>query len=381
MGAMDCRDLTADWKEEARRLGFVAVGCCPAVEAPGYQRFREWLERGYAGQMRYLEDRADLYRDPQSVLAGARSVMMLALPYRTDAGQNDARAGEGLVSRYAWGTCDYHDLLHQRLKSLAGWLRSQVPEALVRGVVDTAPLLEREFARLAGLGWIGKNTLLLNRRWGSWFFLGALLTDQVLDYDVPFASDHCGSCRACLDACPTEAFPRPYVLDATRCISYLTIELRDSVPVELRTGLENWVFGCDICQEVCPWNRKSPASEELPFSPQPDNNPLDLMRLFSLSEDEFRERFRSTPLWRSRRRGILRNAALVLGNQQHFPAVPALIRGLSDSEWLVRGASAWALGRMREAGSLPKGVREALERQRVRESEPEVREEIRRALS
>lgn len=378
---MERRELTVAWKEEARRLGFIAAGCCPAVEAPGYERFREWLERGYAGQMKYLEDRADLYRDPQSVLAGARSVMMLAFPYRTDTEQNDARDGEGRVSRYAWGSCDYHDLLHQRLKLLAGWLQAQVPEALVRGVVDTAPLLEREFARLAGLGWIGKNTLLLHRRWGSWFFLGALLTDQVLDYDAPFTSDHCGTCRACLDACPTEAFPQPYVLDATRCISYLTIELRDSVPAELRTGLENWVFGCDVCQEVCPWNRKSPASEELSFASQSENNPLDLMRLFSLSEDEFRGRFRWTPLWRSRRRGILRNAALVLGNQRHSPAIPALLRGLSDSEWLVRGASAWALGRMREAGRLPNNVREALERQRVHESEPEVQEEIRRALS
>jgi epoxyqueuosine reductase len=378
---MDCRDLTADWKDEARRLGFVEVGCCPAVEAPGYDRFREWLEQGYAGQMRYLEDRADLYRVPQSVLEGARSVMMLAFPYRTDTEPNEPRGGEGLVSRFAWGTCDYHDLIHQRLKRLAGWLREQVPEAGVRGVVDTAPLLEREFARLAGLGWIGKNTLLLNRRWGSWFFLAALLTDQVLDYDTPFASDHCGTCRACLDACPTEAFPRPYVLDATRCISYLTIELRDAVPGELRTGMENWVFGCDVCQEVCPWNRKSPESEETAFVPPPENNPLNLIRLFSLTDDEFRGRFRWTPLWRSRRRGILRNAALVLGNQRHVPAIPALIRGLSDDEWLVRGACAWALGRMRTAGSLPATVIEALRGQGEREAEPPVQAEIRHALS
>jgi epoxyqueuosine reductase len=378
---MDAKHLTAAWKEEAYRLGFASAGCCPAAEAPGYEKFRQWLEQGYAGQMMYLVERADRYQHPRSVLAEVRSVMMLTLPYRT-ASPRPAEPGAGLVSRYAWGSGDYHEVIHQRLRQLAGWLTGQVPGARVRGVVDTAPLMERDFAQLAGLGWIGKNTLLLNRKLGSWFFLAALLTDQLLAYDEPFVSDHCGSCTACLDACPTKAFPQPYVLDATRCISYLTIELRDSVPHELRPGLEQWVFGCDICQEVCPWNRKSPETPESPFQPLPEMNPLDLMSLFSLTDDEFRGRFRRTPLWRSKRRGILRNAALVLGNQRHLPAIPRLAQGLDDPEWLVRAACAWALGRMGSEADkeLWQAAREVLELRLPREEHFDVRDEILRAL-
>ncbi len=212
--------------------------------------------------------------------------------------------------------------------------------------MDTAPLLEREFAQLAGLGWIGKNTLLLNKQLGSWFFLAALLTDQELDYDEPHVADHCGTCRACLDACPTGAFVEPYVLDARRCISYLTIELRGPIPDNLRSGVGDWLFGCDICQDVCPWNHRAPASPEAAFAPLEDMNPVvELAALFALDDAAFRERFRHTPLWRAKRRGLLRNAAIVLGNRPHAAAIPALIRGLNDPEPLVRGASAWALHR------------------------------------
>ena len=198
-------------------------------------RLDEWLAAGYAGQMHYLADRREAYGDPNRVLDGVRSIVMLAMNYRT-AEPAKPQAGEGRVSRYAWGDADYHDLIHERLDQLAEFLRSSVPEARVRGVVDTAPLLEREFAQLAGLGWIGKNTLLLNRDEGSWFFLAALLTDIELAYDSPHETDHCGTCRACLDACPTDAFPQPYVLDASRCISYLTIELRDAIPTGTAAG-------------------------------------------------------------------------------------------------------------------------------------------------
>jgi epoxyqueuosine reductase len=239
-------------------------------------------------------------------------------------------------------------LIHERLDQLAEFLRDRTAGARVRGVVDTAPLLEREFAQLAGLGWVGKNTLLLNRDDGSWFFLAALLTDIELAYDAPHKTDHCGTCRACLDACPTNAFPRPYVLDASRCISYLTIELREPIPTELRLGMGEWVYGCDVCQDVCPWNSRAPLSRQPEFAPRSDSNPIDLIELFELDETAFRERFRQTPLWRPRRRGLLRNAAIALGNRPTPSAISALVRGLNDDEPLVRGACAWALGQYGE---------------------------------
>ena len=334
--------ITGDLKAEAWRVGFDLCGVCPAVATPGIDRFQAWLAAGYPGQMHYLPDRADAYAQPQSILEGARSVVMLAMNYRT-AEPGLTRPGQGKVSRYAWGA-DYHEVLRARLNQLSDWIHGQSPGAKVRGVVDTAPLLEREFAQLAGLGWIGKNTLLLNKQLGSWFFLAALLTDIELDYDAPHETDHCGTCRACLDACPTGAFVDAYVLDARRCISYLTIELRDSIPVDLRAGVGDWLFGCDICQDVCPWNHRAPQTNEPAFQPIDGADPIELSVLFALDEAAFRARFRHTPLWRAKRRGLLRNAAIVLGNKPHAAVLPALVRGLNDSEPLVRGACAWALG-------------------------------------
>ncbi len=271
---------------------------------------------------------------------------------------------------------DYHDHIHARLKQLCQFATQQLPGTRTRGVVDTAPLLEREFAQLAGLGWVGKNTMLLNRSQGSWFFLAAVLLDCELDYDAPHATDHCGTCTACLDACPTDAFPRPYVLDATRCISYLTIELRASVPSALRTGIGDWLFGCDMCQDVCPWNQKldrSPrADTEHPFT---HSTRQDLHELFTLDEAAFRQRFRRTAFWRSRRRGLLRNAAIVLGNQGQESACQTLDLAIRDHEPLVRTAAAWALGRIGTERS-----RALLERRSAVEQDPLVREEIQESL-
>jgi epoxyqueuosine reductase len=336
--------LTDTLKQEAQQLGFALAGACPAAAPPHLEQFRQWLEAGYAGQMRYLGDRREAYEHPRHVLDGVRSILMLAVNYRTEEPQSP-RAGQGRVSRYAWGT-DYHDLVHERLAELIQVHRRLAPDASVRGVVDTAPLLEREFAQLAGLGWIGKNTLLLNKRLGSWFFLAAILTSEELVYDQPFEGSHCGTCRACLDACPTGALVAPYRLDARRCISYLTIELRDHIPRELRQPQGSWVFGCDVCQDVCPWNRRAPATNEESFQPRAESNPMELAELFSLDDAAFRRRFRHTPLWRPRRRGLLRNAAIALGNNDQSEASQdALQRGLSDVEPLVRAACAWALGR------------------------------------
>jgi epoxyqueuosine reductase len=366
--------LTQELKRRASELGFSLCGVCPAIAPPGAARLDDWLAAGYAGQMHYLADRLEAYADPNRVLDGVRSVVMLAMNYRT-AEPVAPQAGAGRVSRYAWGEADYHDLIHARLGQLSEFLNERVPNARLRGVVDTAPLLEREFAQLAGLGWIGKNTLLLNCQQGSWFFLAALLTDIELIYDAPHEIDHCGTCRACLDACPTDAFPQPYVLDASRCISYLTIELRDTIPTELRTGMGEWVFGCDVCQDVCPWNSRAPLSWQQEFDARSNSNPMDLIGLFELDDAAFRERFRHTPLWRPRRRGLLRNAAIVLGNRRTPLAISALVRGLHDGEPLVRGACAWALGQFRDSSTA-----DALRFRRSIEENDDVLREIAAAL-
>jgi epoxyqueuosine reductase len=367
--------LTATIKAAAAAEGFTLAGVCPAVSPAGIGRFDQWLAAGFAGEMSYLADRRTAYEHPRHVLDGVRSIVMLGMNYFTGMA-SPAGEGQGRIARYAWGTEDYHDLIHTRLKNLIAAIHVLAPDSRVRGVVDTAPLLEREFAQLAGLGWVGKNTLLLNKQQGSYFFLAALLTDLELEYDEPFPADHCGTCRACLDACPTQAFPQPYVLDATRCISYLTIELRESIPLELRSGVGEWLFGCDVCQEVCPWNRRAPHSPETAFAPKVAMNPIDLIALFDLDDDAFRTLFRRTPLWRSKRRGILRNAAIVLGNRPTPRAVDALVKGLRDDEPLIRGACAWALGHYKS-----RAAQLALGEQSARESDAQVVREITEALA
>jgi epoxyqueuosine reductase len=247
-----------------------------------------------------------------------------------------------MIARYAWGD-DYHDLIRQRLHALADFHRQLTPAAAVRGVVDTAPLLEREFAELAGLGWVGKNTLLLHRRLGSWLLLAALLTSETLAYDEPVTAGHCGTCRACIDACPTGAIVEPYRLDARKCISYLTIELREPIPASQREAIGQRIFGCDICQDVCPFNRRAPTTAEPAFQPRTDSNPIDLAALLQMDEAAFRQRFRGSPVLRAKRRGLLCQAAYALGNRRDPKALAALNDGLGDPDPAVREACAWAL--------------------------------------
>lgn len=361
--------LTVALKEEAQRLGFDLAGATPAVAPPRIESLRQWLAAGFAGEMDYLARRAGAYEHPRHVLENAQSLLMLATVYRT-AEPVAPGPGQGSVARYAWGH-DYHDLIHDRLHRLADFHRKLTPQAEVRGVVDTAPLLEREFAQLAGLGWVGKNTLLLNRKQGSWFLLAALLTTEPLVYDEPALTSYCGTCRACLDACPTGALVEPYKLDARKCISYLTIESRRPTPHELREKQGTWVFGCDVCQEVCPWNRRAPATSEPAFQPREEINPLDLASLLQMDEAAFRKRFRDTPLWRPRRRGLLCHAAIALGNRPGPTAFGALCQGLADDDPSVRAACAWALGRYRTDAA-----RNALKERLAIETDPEVRREI-----
>jgi epoxyqueuosine reductase len=329
-------------KDQAHALGFELAGIAPATPADSFDRLRDWLAQGFAGEMHYMERHGDARRDPSAILPEVRSVVMVAMNYALPEGSAEQRPGLGRVARYARGA-DYHDVLRQRLNQLLAWLRHEVPGCRGRGVADTAPLLERDFARRAGLGWFGKNTLLLNKRLGSWFFLGALLLDLELTADAPHESSHCGTCTACLDACPTGAFVGPGVLDSRRCISYLTIELRGPIAEELRRPLGDWIFGCDVCQEVCPWNRKAPLGVEPALRARVDLEAVDLVELLGLSEEEFRRRFRGTALMRARRRGLLRNAALALGNRGDATALPALRKALEDPEPLIREAAQWAI--------------------------------------
>jgi epoxyqueuosine reductase len=331
-------------KDHAHDLGFALAGVARAADADGFERLREWLARGYAGEMAYMSRYAEERRHPGSVLPDVRSVVMVGMEYQRteDSGQRSELqkppASEwrvGKIARYAAGA-DYHDVLRDRLNRLLAWVQSEFSGTAGRGVVDTAPLLERDFARRAGLGWIGKNTMLINKHRGSYFLLGALLLDLELDPDPPHDANHCGTCTACLDACPTGAFVGPGWLDARKCISYLTIELRTPVAEELRPGVGDWLFGCDVCQEVCPWNRKDATEPEA----------VDAADLLALTEVEFRERYRGTAIFRTKRRGLLRNAALVLGNSGDERALPALRRALDDPEPLVRDAAAWAIQRI-----------------------------------
>jgi epoxyqueuosine reductase len=354
--------LVVRLKAEAARLGFSLSGVAPATDADGFSRFRAWLARGFAGEMGYLHIQGPQRRHPASILETVRSVLMVGMEYqggRAGAGsggspllatqQEEREASGGRVAAYAAGP-DYHRYIWDRLNLLAAWLQAEVPGCRTEAVADTAPLLERDFARRAGLGWVGKNTMLINPRRGSFFFLGAVLTDLELAPDEPFASAHCGTCTACLDACPTRAFPEPFVLDATRCISYLTVELRSEVPVELRERVGNWLYGCDVCQDVCPWNGKR-GTEPAAFPHDPDMVWLDPVELLGLDADDFRRRFKKTALWRNRRAGLLRNAAIVLGNRGDERALPALERALTDEEDVIREAAQWAIERIRQRTS------------------------------
>lgn len=366
--------LAAQLKAAAREIGFDLVGIAPAITPTGFTQLQAWIEQGFAGEMHYIPRREAAYEHPRHVLESVRSVIVVAMNYRTEEPQ-PRQPNHGRVSRYAWGPADYHDLLRSRLQALADRLHALSPGCRTRIVVDTAPLLERDFARLAGLGWFGKNTLLINKRQGSFFFLGAVLTDVELESDQPHETAHCGTCTRCLDVCPTDAFPEPYLLDARKCISYLTIELKTQIPVELRTGVGEWLFGCDLCQDVCPWNRKAPRTELAECAPQADLNPASALEILRMTEAEFDRQFGKTPLARPGWTGLRRNAAIVLGNVGDPRAIPVLSEALNDPVPIIRGASAWALGRL--GGD---SARAALQSRLAVEDNADVRAELEAAL-
>jgi epoxyqueuosine reductase len=368
-------ELSSRIKAEAQRLGFELVGISP-VKLPRHEEsFAEWLRKELHGELGYMKRTEAFRRDPHKLVPWAVCVISVGMNYFTPLPRSEAPLPtQGWISRYAWGD-DYHDLMQQKLDSLFDFVKELHKGPLQgKAFVDSGPVLEREFAGTAGIGWIGKNTHLISPKRGSWFFLGELFLSIALSYDRPIR-DRCGKCDLCLKACPTGAFVGPYVLDARRCISYLTIELKGAIPVHLRRLIGNHVFGCDICQEICPYNVKAEATSENAFAPRTGLYAPDLIPLLALSDTEFRSRFRGSPILRAKRRGFLRNIAVALGNLQSVDAIPALIRVLHDEEALVRGHAAWALG---EIGGLT--AREALQRRLEIEKDGEVMGEIKAAI-
>src|SRR5262245_13774206 len=312
MATLATATLTKSVKALADELGFDRVAIGPAAPPPHGTEFRSWVEAGYAGGMGYLERRVEERLDPSRVLPGARSVVCVALNYYQ--GEMSDRSWEP-VARYAWGR-DYHDVITPRLERLSVHL-TDAAGARCRAYVDRGPVLERDMAARAGLGWIGKNTMLLNPALGSWFFIGVILTTAELDYDgtVP---DRCGSCRACLDVCPTQAFVAPYVLDARRCISYLTIEHKGPIDQDLHGGIGGWEFGCDLCQTICPWNRKAPLTRERAFVPAAAYPGASAV--LEMEDADFSEQFSGTALLRPKAVGMRRNVAIALANTRRTSA-------------------------------------------------------------
>lgn len=338
-------------KAKALALGFSMVGVVSARPGRTLSAYLNWLDQTYHGEMGYLSrpDRLSRRRDLNVIVPNVQSIVCVGLDYHTlkpPAGiVNDP--GRGRISNYAWGV-DYHDVMTPRLKELASWLAVEAKEAVSSKVyVDTGAILERDHAEQAGLGFTGKNTMLINHRRGSWFFLGELLTTLRLEPDVPGRVPSCGSCVRCLTACPTKAFPKPYVLDARRCISYLTIELKGWIPRALRSQMGNWIYGCDVCQVVCPFNRFAVESGEMGFRPGGwDVVAPPLLDLLALDQAGFDSRFAHSPIKRIKRHRLLRNACVAAGNWGEPSLVPLLVRLLDEPEPVVRGHSAWALGQI-----------------------------------
>jgi len=392
---VDLRGLTESVKAEAKRLGFQLVGVTTPDPPPHLDFYAQWLEAGHHGEMAYLaSERARQRRsDPRLILPGCRSILVLGVCYPSP--DSAATSGEaeqdnpaengprGRVASYAWGD-DYHAVLPGRLEALADFIAARVGRPVVRrSYTDSGPLLERELAQRAGLGWIGKNTCLIHPRMGSYFLLAELLLDVELLPDPPFQADRCGTCTRCLEACPTGCILPDRTLDARRCISYLTIELRGAIPLELRPQMGEWVFGCDICQQVCPWNQRfaSPGGDPA-FAARPGVPKPDLAEELGMSQQDFSRKFKGSPFKRAKRGGYLRNVAVALGNAVAAgnagdpAAVHALASALqSDPDPLVRGHAAWALGQIGD-----EAARQSLERALEVEVDESVRREIYSAL-
>jgi epoxyqueuosine reductase len=346
---VDCRNLHTLIRTAAGEAGFELCGIAPVADFGELAHFPEWIARGHAGEMKYLESRAhdgQLRRASlKSVFPWARSVIVCAMNYNTAHPRSTEvdDPDRGWISRYAWSREDYHDSVLERLRRVEAKLRqASSPQGIeTRAYVDTGPIVERVFAKYAGIGWLGKNTCLINQKIGSWLFLGVIITSLELEPDLP-AADRCGTCTRCIDACPTHALVEPHQLDSTKCIAYLTIEKRGAIPEEFREGIGHQVFGCDICQDVCPWNRKAPATTAPEFQPREGLVNPALAWLAEITEEEFRNRFRGSPIKRAKRTGLRRNALIAIGNRRNRDLVSVAQRARQDPDPIIAEAGRWA---------------------------------------
>ncbi len=359
--ASQIRDVKAIVQRATEQAGFDVCGIAPAADLPELDHFPAWIAAGRAGEMKYMETRdgqGQLKRASLSRAAPwARSVVVCAINYNTGHPYSTQMQdpNRGWISRYAWSREDYHDAVMRRLKRVEEVLQNDLwsggrprpPDLITRCYVDTGPIVERVFAKYAGVGWIGKNTCIINQKKGSWLFLGVILTSLELEPDLP-APDRCGTCTRCIAACPTDAIIAPYQLDSNKCISYLTIEKRGSIPEDLRAGMGRHIFGCDICQDVCPWNRKAPTSTAPEFEPRPGLVNPALAWLAEMSADEFREVFRGSPVRRAKRTGLRRNAAIAMGNSGNPEFLPLLEKLANEEEQSVAESARWACARLED---------------------------------
>ncbi len=327
----------------AQSLGFDLCRIAPCVAPPHAAEFRAWLTEGRAGEMTWLERNQDRRTDPQQVVAGAKSVVVLGMNYwNAECGTRNAEPATGRIARYAWGD-DYHDVIEKKLHVLDDWLTARGGRQ--RHYVDTGPVLERDFAALAGAGWHGKSTMLIHPKLGTWFFLAEILTTLDFAPDAPMA-DHCGKCTRCIDACPTGAITAPHPLDARRCISYLTIENKGAIPEEFRVAMGDRIYGCDDCLTACPWNRFARESRESSFAAREYVHGRALRDFLALDDDGFRRLFRKSPIKRIKRRAFLRNVCVALGNVGTREDLPALEKAALDPEPLIAEHAAWALAQI-----------------------------------
>lgn len=344
---MDAPGIARSIKEKAIEIGFDLVGISPVGSFPENQFYKEWLARGFAGEMKYMGRDPEKRENLRNILPEAQSVISCGMNYNADypysVEENDRN--KGWISRYAWGE-DYHDVMRERLIRLDGILRDLAQKEIKSRVyVDTGPILERVYGKYSGIGWYGKNTCLINQEIGSWIFLGEIITDVELEYDTP-VPDRCGTCTMCIDACPTNSLRDPYLLDSNLCISYLTIELKGKIKSDLREKIANNIYGCDICQDVCPWNRRARVSQYEPFKPRESLYNPDLIYLLRLSPEEFGKVFKKSPIKRAKRRGLIRNVIVAIGNSGNRAFIPHIEEALNDDEPLIRAHAAWALWRL-----------------------------------